>query len=151
MPATIAVIDDDAPFIRFIERALTTIGYDCQPITTFDIDDAVRIIEHGDFEAAIVDVFMYGRASGFACIDAIRARPACGNLPLIVASGAHNKVASQMPFLRDAGCAALAKPFGLNDLIRALERAKELAPASDLVEAPPAALTLTLTPRVLVQ
>ncbi len=151
MPATIAVIDDDAPFIRFMERALATIGYDCQPITTFDIDDAVRIVEQGNFEAAIVDVFMYNRASGFACVDAIRSRSACADLPLIVASGAQNKIASQMSLLRDAGCAALAKPFGLDDLVRALASAKELAPVRTVVDVPPAAFPISIAPRVLIQ
>lgn len=133
MPATIAVIDDDAPYIRFMERALEALGYSCQAITTFDIDDAVRIIDEGSFDAAIVDVFMYNRASGFACIDAIRKKPNGACLPLIVASGEHGKLARETSFLRDAGCVALPKPFGLDELTRALRDASAMAPAPVLV------------------
>ena len=133
MPATIAVIDDDAAYIRFMERALDALGYRCQAITTFDIDDAVRIIDEGSFDAAIVDVFMYNRASGFACIDAIRKKPNGGCLPLIVASGEHGKLARETSFLRDAGCVALPKPFGLDELTRALQEASTIAPAPVLL------------------
>jgi DNA-binding NtrC family response regulator len=129
MMATIAVVDDDATYIRFMERALSSLGYGCMPITTFDIDDTAAIVEAIPLEAVIIDVYMYDRAAGFACIDAIRKGARGKDMPLVVASGAHGKLASQTAFLSDVGCVPLLKPFGLDDLTHALHMARGLVEA----------------------
>jgi CheY-like chemotaxis protein len=152
MPRKIAVIDDDAPFIRFIERALGVLGYECCPITTFDIDEAVRVIAEARCDAAIVDVFMYNNPSGLACVDAIRAHPATAALPIIVASGAQDKLAKADSFLRGHRCAVLAKPFGIDDLDGALtgllERVVVLTPASAELFEPGMVATQSVTATV---
>lgn len=137
MSATIAVVDDDAAYIRFMERALASLGYDCMPITTFDIDDTAAIIESVPVEAVVIDVYMYDRAAGFACVDAIRKGARGKTTPIVIASGAHAKLASQSDFVRAAGCTPLLKPFGLEDLARALHMAMATAPvvASDVFAA----------------
>jgi DNA-binding NtrC family response regulator len=138
MPRTIAVVDDDGAYLRFVERALSTAGFECFRITTFDIDETARVIAQSGCAAAIVDIFMYDQPSGLACVDAIRAHPGTESLPIIVASGAHERLAKSSDFLRERHCYALSKPFGVDQLIATINQALQPAtiPAQTAHRAP---------------
>ncbi|MBI5287413.1 MAG: response regulator [Chloroflexi bacterium] len=120
MVRTIAVVDDDAAYLRFIEKALAGAGYVSCPITSFDAEEVVRVIAASGCEAAIIDVFMYNEPSGLSFVDAIREDPALAGLPLIVATGAREKAARFRLALRHQRCRVMLKPFGVDELLQAL-------------------------------
>lgn len=113
----VAVIDDDLPFIRMVERGLATEGIRIHPITTMDIDEAVRVVESAGCQAAFVDVFMYGDALGFALVERLRANAPTSTLPIVITSGARREIGRQVEFLQRHRCSVLLKPFGLGDLL----------------------------------
>lgn len=119
----VAVLDDDIRFLRMVERALQANGLRVQPVTTPDPGDAVRVVEQSDVCAALIDIFMYGEAAGFEVIDRLRTNPATARLPIIVTSGARREIARKRDFLRDARCAVLEKPFGIDELLCCIDRA----------------------------
>jgi DNA-binding response OmpR family regulator len=139
----IAVLDDDIRFIRMTERMLKAERIDVQPITTLDVDEAIRVIAEAHCDAALVDVYMYGSALGFTMIERLRQNPATAALPIIVASGARQEIGRRVAFLQMHGCGVLVKPFNINDLLLRLRDVAALAP----VEAPPQVARMAATGR----
>lgn len=123
-PGPVAVLDDDVQFIRMVERILKTDGLSIQPVTTPDLDEAVRVVAMTGCRAALVDIYMYGEAAGFELIERLRAQPATSDLPLIVTSGAYREIARRVPFLQQHQCSILAKPFEVDALISQLRLAQ---------------------------
>lgn len=119
----IAVLDDDIRYIRMVERILKSEHMQVQPVTTLDVDEAMRVIAGSACDAAIVDVYMYGNALGFTLIERLRQHPPTATLPIIVASGARRELGRRVSFLQQHGCSILVKPFGIDDLVMKLRAA----------------------------
>jgi DNA-binding response OmpR family regulator len=113
----VAVLDDDIKFIRMVERVLNSQEMGICPVTTVDLDEAVRVIGESDCQVALVDIFMYGSAAGFDVIERLRSNPATAEMPLIVTSAARREVAKHLQFLRQHHCDVLFKPFDCDELI----------------------------------
>jgi CheY-like chemotaxis protein len=117
----VGVLDDDVVFIRFVERVLSTVGIEVQPVTTFDLGEAVRVISSTNCDVAFVDIFMYEGVHGFACVERLRAEADTRDLPIVVTTGAHDLVAQRSQFLARNACRVLLKPFSVDDLLRTLK------------------------------
>jgi DNA-binding response OmpR family regulator len=120
----VAVIDDDLPFIRMVERGLASEGIAVQPVTTLDVSEAVHVVESGRCQAAFVDVFMYGDALGFSLVERLRQNAATRSLPIVVTSGARNAIGRNVEFLQRHHCSVLLKPFAVDDLIARVQPAR---------------------------
>lgn len=116
----IGVMDDDIVFIRFVQRALATAGIAVEPVTTFDLAEAVHVIVETACDAVFVDLFMYEGVHGFDCVERLRADGRTRDLPLVVTTGAHDLVARRAQFLTQHGCLVLLKPFSVEELLDAI-------------------------------
>ena len=116
----IAVLDDDIRFIRMVERVLASERIGTVPITTIDLEEAVRIVGEGRFAAVLVDIMMYGNAAGFDLIEKLRATPATASVRVVVVSGARRELGRRVDFLRAHQCAVLPKPFEPDELLAKL-------------------------------
>jgi CheY-like chemotaxis protein len=112
----IAVLDDDIRFIRLVERVLGGLDIDIEPVTTPDLDEAVRVVGATGCRAALVDVYMYGDPTGFRFVEKLRDDPAMSELPVILTSGAHRELGRRVGFLVEHHCSVLLKPFSVQDL-----------------------------------
>jgi DNA-binding response OmpR family regulator len=127
----IAVLDDDIKFIRLVERVLDGLDIDIQPVTTPDLDEAVRVVRTTRCRAALVDLYMYGDPSGFRMVEKLRHDPGTSDLPVILTSGAHRELGRKVGFLVQHHCSVLLKPFSVEELLTrvgALGIAGPLAP-----------------------
>ena len=135
-PRPVAVIDDDIRFIRLIERILGLEGIRIEPITTLDLDEAVRVVGESRCQAALIDVYMYGDALGFTLIERLRASATTAKLPLLVTSGARREIGRKVDFLQQHDCGVLLKPFDPPELLAKLHEAMQVA--APIVEDAPA-------------
>jgi DNA-binding response OmpR family regulator len=122
MPETIsreriAVFDDDIRFIRLVERVLRGVDIDIQPITTPDVDEAVRVVSCTGCRAALIDLYMYGDARGWRFVEGLRQDPRTMELPLIMTSAAHRELGRRVSFLLEHHCSVLLKPFSIDELL----------------------------------
>lgn len=117
---TVAVLDDDVQFIRMIERVLTSERMHIQPITTPDIDEALRVLATARCSAALVDVYMYGESLGFKLVERLREHPEFSSMHVVVTSAARRELMKKSGFLRELGCSVLLKPFEIDELISEL-------------------------------
>ena len=82
---------------------------------------AFKAIDESSFDLAIVDIFLQG-TSGLDLIGMIRER--IPSLPVVAISGMTTlDLVTESPELADVVC--LQKPFRPNDLVHAIEAAKE--------------------------
>lgn len=123
MTGAIAVFDDDLRFLRMVERALQGHGLEMQPVTTPDLDDAVRVVAMSDARAALIDIYMYGESAGFDLIDRLRHNAETAGIPIIVTSGAYRDINKHRDFLREMNCAVLPKPFEVEQLLATVDSA----------------------------
>jgi DNA-binding response OmpR family regulator len=116
----VAVLDDDIRFIRMVERILKAERIAIQPVTTINVDEALRVIAESRCDAALIDVYMYGSALGFTLIEELRRNQATAALPIIVTSSARREIGRRFAFLRQHHCVILMKPFRLDELVMLL-------------------------------
>jgi len=113
---TVLLVDDEAPVRRLAERALTREGWNV--ITANSAEDALETIARTNpgpsLACVISDVVMPG-LDGPALVR--RLRDEWPNLPAILMSGYADAGLRQS--LQAADICFLAKPFGMNELIRA--------------------------------
>ncbi len=130
----VAVIDDDIRFIRLVERILRSEDVEVEPITTLDVDEAIRVLSNSRCDAAIIDVYMYGSQTGFTLVERLRNDPATADLPIIVASGARREIGRKFEFLQQYRCGVLLKPFEIDELLTKLKTSS--VPRVSLAEPP---------------
>ncbi len=111
MPKRILVIEDDPLVAMMLEDALGALGHDIVG-DAGDIASALGHIERGEFDAAIVDVYL---ESGLPC-DAVAEALAARSIPFLVATGGF--VGQPGPCWSDRP--VLAKPFTIESLEAAL-------------------------------
>ena len=111
MPKRILVVEDDPLVAMMLEDALGALGHDIVG-DAGDIASALGHIATGEFDAAIVDVYL---ESGLPC-DAVAEALAARSVPFLVAAGGF--VGQPGPRWYDR--AILAKPFTVDSLEAAL-------------------------------
>jgi len=112
----VAVLDDDIRFIRLVERVLRGLQLDIQPVTTPDIDEAVRVVRVTGCDAALAGLHMYGRPCGCRFVEKPRSEPATSDLPVILTSAAHREGGRHVEFLVQHRCGVLLKPSSVQEL-----------------------------------
>jgi two-component system chemotaxis response regulator CheY len=117
-PRRVLVVDDEPSVRRSCERILQESGVEVESVTT--ADDAFPLLARGDFDAVLLDMMMPGMHGVEALAEIKRLWP---GLSVIVITG-YATLDMQRECL-DAGAAAwLGKPFGPDELMAAIERAR---------------------------
>jgi DNA-binding NtrC family response regulator len=115
----ILVIDDQADVRAMISIVLRVHHFEI--VEAANAAAALAAVEESSFDLAIVDIFLQG-TSGVDLIGMLRER--IPNLPVVAISGMTTlDFVTDTPELADVVC--LQKPFRPNDLVRAIEAARE--------------------------
>jgi signal transduction histidine kinase/CheY-like chemotaxis protein len=112
---TILLVEDDEALRRTARTALERAGH--RVITARDGQDALELARDDDFSLLVTDVVM-PRLGGAACAAALRERRS--GLPVLYVSGYVHE--SEALGLEAPHTAILAKPYGIADLVDAVER-----------------------------
>jgi CheY-like chemotaxis protein len=122
--AHILVIDDDRAICSVVSLVLERQGH--ETVSAEDGRRGLKLLEAGDFDLLIIDIFM-PEMDGFEAIRLVRqSRPM---LPIIVMSGGSREVESMPDYLPMAeklgAIASLRKPFKPDALTLAVKRCLE--------------------------
>ncbi len=104
MGSTVLVVDDEREIAELVRALLEGEGYAVE--TCFDGDDALRRIEEGGFDLAVLDIMLPG-TDGLALCRALRARSSCPIIMLTARDAEVDKVAGLAMGADDY----IAKPF----------------------------------------
>jgi DNA-binding response OmpR family regulator len=117
-PLRRALVADDEPMIgTLVREILSREGFQSDLAT--DGDAASRQLSAGGYDLAVLDLMMPGRG-GADVLDQLRRAGA--SVPVVLMSS-HIPDEVVARFGSDSGVAFLHKPFGLNDLLLAAQRA----------------------------
>jgi PAS domain S-box-containing protein len=108
----VLIVEDDADVADVTASLIDQLGYKCR--LAMDAEDALQRFERGEkFDLVFSDVAMPGAMDGFGLAHALRRR--YPGVPILLASGltTPNEAA-------DEGILLLRKPYGLDDLRRAI-------------------------------
>ena len=117
MKARVLVVDDDAPMCAFLEKGLSKCGFEVVSENSFDA--ALTAIGGSDFEVIVTDVQMPKTTGIELCRRLSERRP---DVPVIVMT-AFGSMESAVSAIRAGAYDYIAKPFEIEGLSLALERA----------------------------
>ena len=120
MARRIAVIDDDEAMRDLLAEVLADEGY--EPLVFTDSEATLLALGVQPPDALIMDLRLPPPLDGWALLALLRADPALHDLPVLVCTGDERAVQDQAAVLERPGCAVLAKPFDLDDLLATLVR-----------------------------
>ena len=115
---TVLVVDDEHDVVTFLERALTSEGFDV--LSAYDGIAAVDIAETDKPDVILLDIMM-PMMSGYDVCRQLKANPQTKSIPVICVTSAQNKEAREKS--RAAGAQALlVKPFVVQELVAQIRR-----------------------------
>ncbi len=123
----VLVCEDDANVAALVTELLLEEGF--IGIQASDVDSAWASLISEDPDAAIVDLWLYGRESGWELLDRIRANEHFGSLPVVILTGVTGQEVVDKAAAK--GAEYLSKPFtpaGLMDRLRRAMRAAGRSP-----------------------
>lgn len=116
---TVLIIDDEADIRELLQTILGDAGYQCTAVAC--VDDALAHLAVREFDLAFSDILMPGRPVA-ELLKEIRAHHP--NLKVIMIT-ALNTAESAVEFIRMGATDYIVKPFNLNEVITAADRAME--------------------------
>lgn len=119
----VLMVDDDPGVAGFVKELLLEEGF--LSIHASDADSGWAALLSEDPDAAILDLWLYGRESGWELLDRIRANEHFSNLPVVILTGVTG--AEVMSRAQERGAEYLSKPFTGPALIDRLRRAMRAA------------------------
>jgi DNA-binding response OmpR family regulator len=128
MVQRILVVDDNRELQNRVRPALERKGYDV--LTAYDAIQGLELIARGKIDVALIDVMMPGM-DGLTMLSHLREHNE--NLRVIIMT-ALNTPETAISALRDQACDLLSKPFGIEQLLSAVQTALELNPPDVSIE-----------------
>jgi DNA-binding response OmpR family regulator len=116
----ICVLDDDASFRRLCESILHAEGFACEFVT--DPEMAAQQIAESRPDLVLMDLRLGSETDGVEVLTAIKESPLSRDIPVLICSASRDLVDRHRPLLERLGCEVVDKPFGIDDLLAAIER-----------------------------
>jgi DNA-binding NtrC family response regulator len=111
------LLDDDAAVVEFLDESLTARGFDVTPHTVPEA--ALAALQESDFDLMITDLHMPGMRGTDILSSALRCRPS----QLVLLMTAFGSIDLAVAAVRAGACDFIAKPFKIEALVLAIERA----------------------------
>lgn len=127
----ILVVEDDANVAGLVSELLLEEGFIA--IHAGDVDSGWASLIAEDPDAAILDLWLYGRETGWDLLDRIRANEHFGTLPVVILTGVTGQEVVDKAAAK--GAEYLTKPFTPAALVDRLRRAMRAAGRSPGVRA----------------
>jgi DNA-binding response OmpR family regulator len=123
----ILVINDDQEILTLFEEILSEAGY-AVVLYSSAIQDLSEI-ERLDPDLIIIDYLIGAEEAGWQMLQKLKMRRATANLPIIVCTAATKLLLETSGYLLSKRVIALPKPFDIDELLAAVERALSIVGA----------------------
>ena len=128
----IIVVEDDLSINELICDILTDEDYTA--LACLSGDEALSLIDAGLPDLVIMDLLLDGDQTGLSVLQQLRTQPHTKDIPVVMCSGATERLHTLREDLQALHCTIVEKPFDIGDLIigvdAALSRSFEAAPLS---------------------
>ena len=123
----ILVINDDQEILTLFEEILSEVGY-TTVLYSSAIHDLTEIEGHAP-DLIIIDYLIGREDSGWQLLQKIKMRRATANIPIIVCTAATKLLLETSGYLLSKRVFAVPKPFDIDELLGAVERALDVVDA----------------------
>ncbi|PIE56776.1 MAG: Fis family transcriptional regulator [Desulfobulbus propionicus] len=120
MPATILIIDDEAPIRETLAGILGDEGY--RPLLASCAEEGLHVLENEDVDLAILDIWMPGM-DGLSALKEIKKRY---DFPVIMISG-HGTIDTAVQATKDGAFDFIEKPLSYDKVILAIDKGLHVA------------------------
>ena len=127
MVTRIAVIDDDRTLLELAREAFAERAW--ETMTLSSADGCITRLAGEPPDLVILDLSLAGPDTGWTVLRELRQEPATRTVPIIIWSGAADRLATHADWLAAHGIEVVAKPFELDSLFDLVEAT--LAEGSD--------------------
>ncbi len=121
LPPLLALVEDDASLRELLDMAFQEEGYRTLVLTR--AKGAHQAIREAQPAVVILDLWLEEREAGWRLLEVLCRDPVTCHLPILVCSADTPTVQAQAERLRALGCAVIAKPFDLDELLAAVRQA----------------------------
>jgi two-component system KDP operon response regulator KdpE len=117
----ICIIDDDLSFRRLCESILTPEGFSCEFVE--NASEAPAQIARTRPDLVIMDLRLGDEVEAVEILLAIKQAPSpTADIPVLICSASRDLIDTHMELLERLGCEVVDKPFGIDDLLAAIDR-----------------------------
>lgn len=124
LPPTIAVIDDDDPFLDLMHDLLTDEGH--RVVLGHGLTNALDMLRHALPDMVILDLRLGEVDAGIGVLRAMRVDAALRDIPVLICTAGVRTVDEHAAVIGALNAAVLLKPFDIEDL---LARVMHMLPA----------------------
>lgn len=117
----IIVVNNDTDFLTLMKEVLESRGWEA--VVCREGTGAYPLIKAQPPDLVVLDIRMETPESGWNVLELLKLDPVTKNIPVVVCSAAALDLKSKEQWLYDRGIDVLLKPFELDDLYNAIERA----------------------------
>lgn len=115
---TIAVVNDDPDFLDLLTQLLRLEGYGAFIIR--EARGAYEELKRAHPDVIVLDIRIGSDNDGWQIAECLTLDPATESIPVILCSAAVDELQHRVPWLREHGIGAVAKPFDLEDMLGAI-------------------------------
>ena len=120
----VLVVDDTEEVLALFRDILEGMGHRVTA-TTYAPDDLAEVIKVAP-DLVIIDLMVDGEAVGWQLLQKMRMSPATDQIPVVVCTAAAQHVRQQEGWLTSTGVKVVLKPFAVDDLEQAVNKALRL-------------------------
>lgn len=121
MPVRILVINDDSSILELFHLILENEGFEVY--TSEEAIENVKDVERIHPDLVILDLRMGMQQMGWIMMQKLRMYPPTSRIPIVLCTAALNEVREQEDILQDKGIPVVYKPFGIDELLKAVRSA----------------------------
>jgi CheY-like chemotaxis protein len=139
----ILVINDTKEILDLFRMLLEDEGYRVSLDSFSALDAAAKLadVKHLKPDAIVLDFLVGGEQMGWQLLQLLRMDPVTRGIPIVVCTAAVRQVEELESHLRTMGVEVVLKPFDIDDIYGALERALHPAGAPDAPGTPATTLS----------
>jgi DNA-binding response OmpR family regulator len=131
----IAVVDNDEEILELLRAIFADRAWDVWPFV--DGTSALGALAKERPDAIVLDIWLGGPDSGWEILRQLKASPVTRDVPVLVWSGAEDRLREKDAWLAERGILTLSKPFEIDELyekVEALLASRVPQPAVDNTE-----------------
>jgi DNA-binding response OmpR family regulator len=117
----ILVVDNDPELLGLMQELFEAEGWKVAACTR--AAEAAREIERERPDVVLLDLWLETPTAGFDLIDRLAASPAASSIPIVCCTGADPELSSRQEWLEQRCVATVYKPFDIEELTSAVQRA----------------------------
>jgi CheY-like chemotaxis protein len=117
----VGVIDGEETLLTLLRDLFEDRSWDMLPLP--ESATAFEMVKNRQPDVILLDIWLGGKPTGWQLLEQLKTDPTTCSIPVVVWSGASDRLREKQAWLTERGIPVLAKPFEIDELYEILELA----------------------------